>query len=210
LVGQELIQNVPDLFDLTTDDLLSLEGFSEKKARNLHAAIQNSKHPRLDRFLYGLGIRHVGRHMARVLARRFGSLAKLLQADEHELLEVPGVGPEIAHSTVRFFRTPHTQSALKHLHNSGLRIQNMPDNGGARPLADQTFVFTGSLDHFTRDEAKDRVELLGGRAVSSVSSDTDYVVVGKNPGSKLQEAKRRGTAIVNEHDFETMLQRDNG
>jgi len=205
LVEKKLVRELADLYELSVDDLRGLEAFAEKKARKLHEAVQGSKQPRLDRFLFALGIRHVGRRVARLLAGQFGSLDKLREADQQRLEEIAEIGPEIARSVVGFFDEPQTKEVLEHFARAGVKIQDVPQSEGDRPLAGKTFVFTGELDHFTRDEAQQRVETLGGRATSSVSGQTDYLVVGERPGSKLEEARDQDVEILDEKQFEELI-----
>jgi DNA ligase (NAD+) len=204
LVDKGMVHNLTDLYGLSVDQLLSLATFAQKKAGKLHKAIQGSKRPHLDRFLFALGIRHVGRRVARVLADQFGSLAKLREADQQRLKQIPEIGPEIAQSVVDFFDAPQTKDVLDHFDNLGVEVQSMKVTRNDPPLAGKTFVFTGALEHFTRDEAKDRVQTLGGRATSSVSRRTDYLVVGESPGSKLDEARQQEVDILDEEQFEQM------
>jgi len=207
LVDKGLVRDLADLYELSVDDLRGLETFAEKKARKLHQAIQKSKRPRLDRFLFALGVRHVGRRVARLLAGELGSLERLRQADRKRLEGIPEIGPEIAQSVARFFGEAHVRKTIDRMVRRGVEVQEMPTSAGEQPLAGNTFVFTGELEHFTREEAKDRVETLGGRATSSVSSQTDYVVVGENPGSKLDKARQEEVEILDERDFERLLAR---
>jgi DNA ligase (NAD+) len=209
LVDQGLVHDLADLYELSVEDLAGLEGFAEKKAHKLHEAIHEAKRPRLDRFLFALGIRHVGRRIARVLARQFGSLDRLREADRQRLQEISEIGPEVAGSIVRFFSESRTPQVLDHFGRVGLEIQDVStsDDDQSQPLAGKTFVFTGSLEHFARDQAKERVEMLGGRATSSVSSQTDYLVVGQSPGSKLDEAGEQDVQILDEEQFERLLAR---
>jgi DNA ligase (NAD+) len=205
LVEREMVHDLADLYELTVDDLKSLETFAEKKARNLHEAIQGSKRPPLDRFLFALGIRHVGRRVARVLAGEFGSLENLLAADAERLERIDEVGPEIAQSAARFFDRKEAQETLKRMSQNGVEVQAVRRSAGEQPLAEKSFVFTGELERCTRDEAQVRVERLGGRATSSVSGRTDYVVAGENPGSKLDEAREHGVEVLDEEQFEEMV-----
>jgi len=207
LVKREMVHDLADLYELTVDDLKCLETFAEKKARKLHDAIQGSKRPPLDRFLFALGIRHVGRRVARVLAGEFGSLKNLRKADAEQLEQIAEVGPEIAHSVARFFDREEVQETLKRMSRSGVEVQDVRRSAGERPLAEKTFVFTGELEGYTRDEAQNRVETLGGRAASSVSSRTDYVVAGENPGGKLDAAREHGVEVLDEEQFERMVSR---
>lgn len=205
LVDRSLVKNVADLYQLSVDDLLKLEGFAKKSATQLHEAIQATRKPRLDRFLYALGIRHVGEHVARVLARHFGSLDALKKANRDDLQKIPEVGPEVAASVEEFFKEGKNHKVLKRLFDAGMQIQEMPEQKGRLPLEGKIFVFTGSLEKYTRSEAERAIESLGGRAASSVSGNTDFVVVGENPGSKLDEAKKHGVKILDETEFEKLI-----
>ena len=207
LVEKELVRHLPDLYELTVDDLRQLEAFGEKKARNLHKAIQGAKQPPLDRFLYALGIRHVGRRIARVLAVEFGSLELLQEADQGRLQEIPEIGPEVAGSVARFFEEPHVREMLDRFRRAGVEVEAVATREGDRPLAGKTVVFTGNLLHFSRNEAKEKIESLGGRATSSVSRQTDYLVVGEEPGSKLDEARRLNVELLNEEQFKDLVTR---
>lgn len=205
LVERGMVRELGDLYDLAEEDFLELEAFAEKKAGKLLRAIENSKEPRLDRFVFALGIRHVGRRTARVLADEFCSLDGLAEADETRIREIPEMGPEIASSVASFFAEERTQNTMKHFEQAGLNVQAMPKEAENHFLEGKTFVFTGGLEHFDRDEAKEAVERLGGRATSSVSGNTDYVVAGENPGSKLEEARKRDVEILDEDAFEHMI-----
>jgi DNA ligase (NAD+) len=205
LVEKDLVKNAADLYQLSVDDLLGLEGFAKKSATQLHEAIHGTKNPRLDRFLYALGIRHVGEHMAQVLTRNLRSFNAIQQAGQDQLKRIPEVGPEVAASVEAFFKEEQNQKVLKRLFDTGLEIEEMPKRKGKLPLEGKTFVFTGSLETYTRSEAERAVESLGGRATSSVSSNTDFVVVGEEPGSKLDEAKKHGVKILEEAEFEKLV-----
>ena len=204
LVHKGLVKNLADLYQLSENDLRQLEGFAQKSAAQLHEAIQQAKNPRLDRFLYALGIRHVGQHIARVLADRYRTLARLRQAELADLKETPEIGPEIADSVYNFFRQKENHEVLKRLADVGIEVEEMPPREKL-PLADQTFVFTGKLDKYSRDEAQEQVEARGGRATSSVSGATDFLVVGTSPGNKLEEAKKEKVTILNEQKFLRLL-----
>ncbi len=206
LVEKEMVKDVADLYHLTVEGLKKLEGFAQKSAEKLYQAIQEEKQVRLDRFLYALGIRHVGQHVARVLAGEFNTLDNLQKADENELQEVREAGPQIARSVHHFFKQKQNQEVLKRLEKAGVRAVPMETKEKPIPLEGKKFVFTGSLEEFTRDEAKRAVEDLGGRATSRVSSETDYLVLGKEPGSKLDEAKKQKVKIIDEKEFKELLQ----
>jgi DNA ligase (NAD+) len=207
LARKELVNDIADLYRLTVDDLIQLEGFAKKSATQLRDAIQDAKNPRMDRFLYALGIRHVGQRLAQILARRCRSLKKLKSAERSELETIPEIGSEIAVSVSRFFRQKENRQVLKRLQKAGRRVSQMPSEKNGRPLSGKTFVFTGSLENFTRAEAKNLVERLGGRATSSVSGNTDYLVTGENPGSKLDEARKENVKIIKEKAFAEMVGR---
>ena len=207
LVDNGLIQDVADLYRLTVDDLLPLERFAEKSAQNIVSAIQGSKNPPLDRFIYALGIRYVGEATANLLAQHFQSLEALAAASADELQQIEGIGPQVAGSIADYFHSQRSQTLLQKLREAGVTPQ-----AAARPLpsplANKTFVFTGALKKFSRDEAKALVTARGGKVASSVSSRTDYVVVGADPGSKYVKARELGLTILDEDAFEALLGRE--
>jgi DNA ligase (NAD+) len=207
LVDREMVKDVADLYALEVDDLLKLEGFAEKSAENLHRAIRSAMSPRLDRFLLGLGIPHVGQHVARVLAEKYRSLEKLESAAEDDIHETPGVGPEIASSVAEFFAQERNRAVLRKIREAGVVVEAMPEEKRARSLEGKTFVFTGELAGLKRSEAQEIVTSLGGRAASSVSKATDYVVVGENPGSKYDDAKRLGVTVLSLAEFSKLVGR---
>ncbi|MDE3117437.1 MAG: NAD-dependent DNA ligase LigA [Nitrospirota bacterium] len=208
LVEQGLVRELPDLYELTKDRLLALEGFADKSASLLLNAIQRSKQTTLDRFLMGLGIRQVGRHIAKVLARRFGTLDAIMAADRDTLENVHEIGPEIAASLESFFREERNRRVIRRLLDLGMMVEEptRPEGGAARPLEGKTFVFTGGLATLGRDAAKRLVEDRGGRVTSSVSKQTDYVVAGAEAGSKLEEARRLGVRVLTESEFRALLE----
>lgn len=205
LVSREMVNDLADVYHLEQDDLEELDGFARKSAENLHAAIDESKSVSLDRFLYALGIRHVGRQMARQLAREFHTLDAVREAKISELKQMADIGPETSHAIHEFFQEDANRRVLTRLIQAGIRVSKYENTGGQRPLDGKTIVFTGALENYTRDEAKDTVERLGGRATSSVSSHTDYLVIGTDPGSKLDEAKENEVKILDENQFEQLI-----
>ncbi|MBN2367248.1 MAG: NAD-dependent DNA ligase LigA [Calditrichaeota bacterium] len=205
MVKRGMLKNLPDLYHLSKKDIKELEGFAEKSASKLYDAIQESKKPELDRFLYALGIRHVGRHIARVLARKFHTLDKIRKAHYDDLVAVSEIGPEIAETVHDFFAEDVNQEMIDNLLDAGVSVKSTKGREKI-PLEGKTFVFTGELDHYSRSEAKDLVESLGARATSSVSGNTDYLVVGENPGSKLDDAKKENVKILKEKDFQKMIE----
>ena len=201
LVDSGLIKNVADIYSLRKEQLLSLERMGEKSAQNLLDAIAASQNVSLARFIYALGIRNVGEHMAKVLAKAFGSLERLSQASEEELMAVEGVGPIVARSVRNFFNAESNRQTIEKLLSSGIRISSEQDYKQKEEIAGKTFVFTGTLTNFTREEAQALVEKYGGKSASSVSKKTDYVVVGENAGSKAETARQLGVKILNEAEF---------
>ena len=198
LVDKELVRHLHDLFDLEAEKLLELEGFAEKSASGLVLAIQQSSHAELNRFLFGLGVPEVGVTVARDLARHFGSLAALRDADEAQLQEVDGVGPRMSEQIVDFFREPRNAEYLDRLLDGRIELSGMETEAGSEELAGVKFVLTGGLERLTRGQAKDLLESLGAKITGSVSAKTDYVVAGKDPGSKLVKARDLGVRILDE------------
>lgn len=206
LVGQGFVHDLADLYELTADDFLQLERFAEKSANNLYRSIQDARKPPLDRFLDGLGIRHVGERVATDLARVFGRLETVRDATTRELGNVNGIGPEIARRVRVFFDRRENREVLERMRQLGVRVQPMATEAGQGSLENRKLVFTGELARFTRDEAKREVERRGGRATSSVSGETDYLVAGEDPGSKLQEAREINVEILDEREFAKLLE----
>jgi DNA ligase (NAD+) len=205
LVSEGLIKDAADLYFLKKEDLIPLERMADKSAQNLIDAIDKSRKTTLARFLYALGIRHVGEHVAKVLADHFGSLDKIMNASRDQLENVMEIGPVVAQSIHTFFRQPKNMELVEKLKKGGVEIKREEKIAGA-PLAGKSFVFTGALDHFKRDEAQKLVERLGGRASSSVSKQTSYVVAGAEPGSKCDKARDLGVKIISEKEFKKLVE----
>jgi DNA ligase (NAD+) len=201
LVATGMVKRLSSLYQLTKEDLLSLERFAEKSAQNLLREIEESKEQTLPRFVYALGIPQVGERTARLLARHFATLEDLMQASEEELQRVEEIGPEMAHSISTFFAEDRNREVIQDMREAGLSLGNPYAEVQEQPLAGLTFVFTGSLERWTRDEVKRLVEQMGGRATSGVSGETDYVVAGPGAGSKSDEAKARDVPIMSEEEF---------
>jgi DNA ligase (NAD+) len=204
LVRKEMVKELPDLYKLKAEKLKELDGYAEKSAQKLYKSIQDSKKPELHRFLYALGLRHVGEHIARLLAGEFGTLDKIKNAGYDKLVSIDEIGPEVAESISHFFSTEENRKMLEKLKKSGIEIREAGGNQ-EKLLKGKTIVLTGELESYTREEAKEKIESLGGRATSSVSSNTDYLVVGEGPGSKLEDAKNEGTKIIVEEQFKELL-----
>ncbi len=204
LVETGQVRRISDLYRLRAEDLVPLERMGEKSAQNLLDAIERSKGMTLARLIFALGIRHVGERVAGLLAERFASVEALSQATDEELTAIPGIGPEIARSIVGFFRNEENRRLVADLAAVGLAPTERARGG---PVAGKVFVFTGTLSLFTRDEAQRAVEALGGRVTSGVSRQVNYVVVGADPGGKLDRAHELGIAILTEGEFRTLVGR---
>src|SRR5712671_2178593 len=204
LTDRGLVKNVADIYKLTKKDLLSLERFADKSAQNILDEIEASKKLPLERVIYGMGIRFVGERTAQFLAEHFGSMEALERASLEELQEVNEVGPRIAESIVEFFSIAANRKLVERLREAGLTLTGQKKQRGTK-LSGKTFVLTGTLAHFTRDEAKKMIEDAGGKVTGSVSKKTDYVVAGADAGSKLDKAKELGVEVIDEKQLEKLL-----
>jgi DNA ligase (NAD+) len=204
LLEKGLVKNVADIYYLTKKDLLNLERFADKSADNIIKEIENSKKLPLERVIYGLGIRMVGERTAQFLAEHFGSMEALASASVEELQNVSEVGPRIAESIVEFFSIAANRKLIERLGEAGLAFKGKKKERGTK-LAGKTFVLTGTLAKYTRDEAKKMIEDAGGRVSGSVSKKTDYVVAGADAGSKLDKAKELGVAVIDEQAMQRLL-----
>jgi DNA ligase (NAD+) len=204
LVNAGLVKDFSDLYHLTEGDLVPLERFAEKSAQNIINAVQGSKHPPFWRLINALGIRFVGEATAQLLAQHFLTLESLMEASEEDLLQVEGVGPQVAGSIREYFDNPRNRELINKLQEAGVKEQPL-EARAAGPLAGKTFVFTGGLAHFSREEAKALVTARGGKVSSSVSAKTDYVVAGADPGSKYAKARELGVSILTEKEFEELV-----
>jgi len=204
LVDRGLVTDIADLYNLSHETLASLERMAEKSAQNILDALEKSKTKPLARLLYGLGIRHVGEHLSEILEQEFGFLEALCRATEESLMAINEIGPEVAQSVVRYFRDPKNVEALRRLERAGLKIQE-PSEPRQEKLQGMTFVFTGALATMERGKARSLVESLGGKTASSMSKRVDYLVVGEDPGSKLDQARELGIRIITEEEFNRMI-----
>ena len=207
MVEEGLLRDFSDIFTLKKEDVAGLERMAEKSAENLMDAIKASKIVSLWRFVYGLGIRNIGEHLAQVLANRFGDLDAIMSAAPEELEEIDEVGPIVAASIHSFFSGESNRAIVERCLASGVILENPPTFSGATPLEGKTFVFTGSLEKFSRSEAKEMVEHLGGRAGGSVNQKTDYLVAGPGTGSKKTKAEELGVPILTETEFFNLINR---
>jgi DNA ligase (NAD+) len=211
LVDAGLIRNLPELYTLGIAKLSALERMGDKSAQNLLAGLHKSKQTSLARFLYGLGIRHVGETTAKDLAKHFGRLDPLMDASEEQLLQVNDVGPVVAQSVHTFFAQPHNREVIEQLRAAGVawpESDGTVDNQAPQPLAGKTFVLTGTLPTLAREDAKALIEAAGGKVSGSVSKKTDYVVAGDEAGGKLDKARELGVAVIDEVALRQLLPTD--
>lgn len=207
LVDQHIVASLPDLYKLGVAKLAALERMGEKSATNLILAIEASKHTTLARFLFALGIRHVGEATAKDLARHFGSIDRIMEASIDALLEVPDVGPTVAQSIRGFFDQVHHREIVEQLRAAGIQWAEGQGIHGdaARPLVGMTLVLTGTLATLSRDEARDLIESAGGKVAGSVSKKTHFVVAGAEAGSKLDKARELGVPVLDEEGLRALL-----
>jgi DNA ligase (NAD+) len=205
LVEAGLIKDQADIFDLKLGDLEPLERFAEKSSENLIEAIDNAKKIDLESFIYALGIRHIGSQMATDLAKQFGSLEKFMKAGRGDFDRMYGIGDKVTESLLEYFGDEKNIKFINKLQNLGVEVKNYHSPVSANKLKNQTFVVTGTLETMTRDEAHKRIVQYGGQILSSVSTKTDYVLAGENPGSKYNKAKKLGVKVVSEKEFLDLL-----
>jgi DNA ligase (NAD+) len=208
LLENNLIENIADLYKLKKEDLIKLEGFKDKSTQNLIDSIEKSKNQDLSRLIYGLGIRHVGKFSAQLLAKKYKSIDKLLNTSPDELNEIIGLGDKTTESIITFFSDKENIELIQKLKDIGVKTINDIKN---KPILDgMKFVFTGSLSNFTRPEASDLIKKHGGIISSSVSNDIDYLVVGDKPGLKYKKALKMGLSIIDEKKLIELLKTNNG
>jgi DNA ligase (NAD+) len=204
LYEKGLVTRISDIYSIRKEDLLELEGWKEKKARNLLDAVERSRDITLERFVLALGIRNVGRHIAGILAENFGTIGRLMDADIPELISIKEIGPETAGYIVGFFSDKKNREEIKALFRKGVRVKDHEKRLSGK-LSGKKIVFTGSLPGLTREKARELAEAEGARVASSVSSDTNIVVAGEEAGSKLEKAKKLGILVVNEDEFRELV-----
>ncbi len=207
LFKEGLIHNVADLYQLKVDDLKDLERLGEKSAQNIIKSIQKSKNQSFDRVLYGLGIRHVGATAAKILAHHFKNIDNLMQASVDEITKIKGIGPKIAESIKNYFSNPQNQALINKLKQAGLKFSEDEESQAVdNKLENKKFVVSGSFKHFSRDALKESIEKHGGKVVSSVSKNTDYLLAGEKPGpSKVSKAQSLNIPIISEDDYLKMI-----
>ncbi len=206
LLSSGLVKEIPDIYFLKPDELSSLERMGDKSSKNLLQEIIKSRQCGLGRLIFAMGIRHVGERTAHILASHFKSIDRLEKASKEELTSIPDIGPKVAESIVFTFKQPEHIELLRRLKQAGLRFDYEKEKTGAHNiLKEKTFVLTGALENFSREEAIRVIESLGGKVTSSLSSKTDYLLVGESPGSKLSKAKELGTSILSEEEFLSLI-----
>jgi DNA ligase (NAD+) len=201
LLEKGLVKDLADIYTLGPIDFAGLDGFAEKSIENMMAAIEASRKPRLDRFLFALGIEHVGETVARLLADHYGALDPMLEASEEELQEIKGVGPEVAESLRHFFASARNRKVLARLKEAGVRPAWEKRARGSQPLAGEVVVFTGGLEALSRPDAERKAEDAGAQIASSVGKKVTLVVAGPGSGSKLDEARKRKIPVIDEAAF---------
>ena len=207
LIDQGMVTDLADLYTLTMDQLLQLDRMGEKLATRIIANIAASKEKSLSRLLFALGIIHVGSEVAELLTQAYNSIDEIGAATEEELAEIPGIGPKIAASIAFYFQVEANKTVIEKLRAAGMNLKQKPRlvSTEGLPLAGKTFVVTGTLSGFSRSESESRIKDLGGKVTSSVTKNTDYLVVGESPGSKLAAAERLGTEVLDETGFVELL-----
>ena len=205
LMEKGLVKHFSDIYDLTPKTLMTLERQGERSAEKLCEAIARSKDTTLARFIFALGIRLVGERTGELLALHFGSIEKFTQATEEELLNVEEVGATVAHTISEFLADKKNRKEIELLLKKGIKPKNEQVSSGSQRLIGQTFVITGTLGSLSREDAENLIRSHGGKVTSSVSKNTNFVVVGENPGSKLDKAKTLGVAILDEKGLRSLL-----
>jgi DNA ligase (NAD+) len=207
LIEQGLVSDLSGLYYLQKSDLLRLDRMGDKLATRIMANIESSKTKSLSRLIFAIGITHVGSEVSDLLAREYHSVDAIAIATDEELAKIPGIGPKIAASITSYFQVGTNQAVIKKLRAAGVDFKQEPKpaNRMSQPLSGKTFVVTGTLSRFSRSESEFRIRELGGKVTSSVTKNTDYVVVGVSPGSKLEAAERLGTGILDEEAFVELL-----
>jgi DNA ligase (NAD+) len=204
LVEKGLLRDYGDLYSLSKETLIPLERWADKSANNLIQSLEHSKKTQLSRFIYALGIRHVGEHLSGLLASYFGSLKAIRGGSEEELIAIREVGPQVARSIRTFFDNPKNREVIDKILAGGVQFQD-ENPGGSKPLFGKTFVLTGRLEGMTREQAKEKIEALGGKTTNQVSGKVDFLIAGEDPGSKLDKARELKVAVLPEEEFCNML-----
>lgn len=204
LLDKNLINNIADIYELNFEDIASLKKNGKKFAQNLIDSINKSKENDLYRLITALGIRHVGGKASKVLARKYKTMENLQNANFEQLSQINDIGEVMANSIIEFFMQEQTKDLIEKLKNAGVNMNCLEEESDDKRFEGKTFVLTGSLEKYTRKEAEDIIERLGGKTSGSVSKKTDYVLAGEDAGSKLTKAQSLGVTIITEEEFEKM------
>ena len=204
LIKSSLIKKFSDIYYINKNDLMNLERMGEKSADNIISSINRSKENQLSKFLFGLGIRHIGQRTAKLIAKKFYNIDMLINAKEEELLEIEEIGDKIAKSFVTFFSQQQNIDEIKRFKEAGLLLKE-ENISNSQKLNDLIFVLTGTLPNLKRNDVKKLIEDNGGKVSGSVSKKTSYVIVGEEPGSKLSDAKKLDIKTIDEEEFLNML-----
>ena len=205
LIGRKLISNIADIYKLTFEDVASLKKNGKKFAQNMIGAIEESKHRDLYRLINSLGIRHVGVKLAKALTKYYKTMDKFMEASYEELRMIEDVGEITADAIYEFFRQEQTIDLINRLKKAGVNMKVIEEESTDNRFEGKTFVLTGTLEHYSREQASEIIEKLGGKTSSSVSKKTDYVLAGEEAGSKLKKAQELGVAIISEEEFVSMI-----
>jgi DNA ligase (NAD+) len=203
-VEAKIINDIADIFYLTPFELAQISGVGQKTIANILSQIEKAKNTPFHRVIVGLGIPMVGEKTAKILAEHFKNIDNLSKATYDELISIEGIGPEVAKSIIEYFKNEKTKEIIEKLKKAGVNLETKEIKKSDK-LKGLTFVITGTLKNYTRDEAKEVIEQLGGKVTNTVSSKTDYLIVGENPGSKLGKARQLGVKTINEDEFEKLI-----
>ena len=206
LVTEGLVRTVADLYSISPESLAGLDRMGDKSASNVAGAIVASKSNTLDRLIHGLGIRMIGAQAAKLLAQEVGDLADLFTMPAEEIERIEGFGPNMAKSVRSWFDRPENRALVERLRGRGVAMAGMPKQAAAGGLSGKSFVLTGTLEKYTREQASAEIERRGGKVSSSVSKKTDFVVAGSEAGSKLGKAQKLGVKVIDEEAFTKMLE----
>ncbi len=206
LINRGLAKSLVDIYKLDVNDFLKLPLFKEKKAKNIYDAIQKSKSNSLKRFLYGLGIRHIGEKIAGILADKYPGIDIFFKLKKEDYTSIPDIGDVMAESLVNFFGSRRVKKMIDDFKKVGLSLEDKKEKF-SNTLEGKVFVFTGELEGFSRSQAREIVEGLGGRWSSSLSKNTNFLVAGRNPGSKMDKAEKLGVSIIDESEFKKIIAR---